>query len=286
VSKEFDIKQGSSMHFNGNVMESTLDIDAIHIVKTSLASLVSSADSSAVSTRRPVECGINISGKISNPDVDFSIKVPDLDPNTNMAVESALGTKDKVQKQFVALLLFGTFLPEDGSGVVNGTNMIASNVGEIVSSQLNNILQKLDIPLDFGLGYQQDKVGTDIFDVAVSTQLFNNRVLVNGSVGNRKYSTSKSAQGDVVGDLDIEIKLDRSGEVRFKLFSHSADEFSSSLDFSQRNGLGFSYQKEFDRTIDFLRQLFMSRQRRAAEMVNEMTRKREMTTIEVTRDDK
>ena len=283
VSKEFDIKPGSSMHFNGKVMESTLDIDAVHNVKTSLASLVSSADSSAVSSRRTVECGINISGKISNPDVDFSINVPDLDPNTKLAVESALGTKDKVQKQFVALLLFGTFLPEDGSGVVNGTNMIASNVGEIVSSQLNNILQKLDIPLDFGLGYQQDRVGTDIFDVAVSTQLFNNRVLVNGSVGNRKYSTSKSAQGDVVGDLDIEIKLDRSGEVRFKLFSHSADEFSSSLDFSQRNGLGFSYQKEFDRTRDFLRQLFMSRQKKSIEQVREMTRKREMTTIEVTK---
>ena len=198
-----------------------------------------------------------------------------------MYVESALSTKDKVQKQFVALLLFGTFLPEEGSGVVNGTNMIASNVGEIVSSQLNNILQKLDIPLDFGLGYQQDNVGTDIFDVAVSTQLFNNRVLVNGSVGNRKFSTSKSSYGDFVGDIDIEVKIDRSGELRFKVFSHSADEFSSSLDFSQRNGLGLSYQKEFDRTKDFFRQLFMSRQQKNNEALTEASRNRKMKTIQV-----
>ncbi|MBR5906641.1 MAG: translocation/assembly module TamB domain-containing protein [Bacteroidales bacterium] len=279
VSKEFDIQSGSSIQFNGNVMESTLDIHAIHNVKTSLATIV--ADTTSVSSRRTVECGINISGQLSNPDVSFSINVPDLDPNTKMQVEGALSTQDKVQKQFVALLLFGTFLPEEGSGVVNGTNMIASNVGEIVSSQLNNILQKLDIPLDFGLGYQQDNAGTDIFDVAVSTQLFNNRVLVNGSVGNRKYSTSKSAGGDVVGDLDIEIKMDKSGELRFKLFSHSADEFSSSLDFSQRNGLGLSYQKEFDRTIDFFRQMFMSRQRKQEDNMREMMRKREMTTITI-----
>ena len=279
VSKEFDIQSGSSLQFNGDVIESTMNINAIHTVKTSLTPIVT--DTTSISSRRLVECGININGKISNPDVSFSINVPDLDPSTKMQVEGALNTTDKVQKQFVALLLFGTFLPEEGSGVVNGTNMIASNVGEIVSSQLNNILQKLDIPLDFGLGYQQDNMGTDIFDVAVSTQLFNNRVLVNGSVGNRKYSTSKTAGGDVVGDLDIEIKMDKSGELRFKLFSHSADEYSSSLDYSQRNGLGISYQKEFDRTRDFFRQMFMSKKRRQEENMKEMMRKREMTTITI-----
>lgn len=279
VSKEFDIKSGSSLQFNGDVIESTMDVNAVHNVKTSLATLV--ADSTSVSSRRNVECGIHINGKLSNPGISFSIDVPDLDPNTRMHVESALNTQDKIQKQFVALLLFGTFLPEEGSGVVNGTNMIASNVGEIVSSQLNNILQKLDIPLDFGLGYQKDRVGTDIFDVAVSTQLFNNRVLVNGSVGNRKYSTSKSANGDVVGDLDIEIKINKSGDLRFKLFTHSADEFSSSLDFSQRNGLGFSYQKEFDHTLEFLKQLFMSRERKNEAAIKEAIRKREMTTISI-----
>ena len=280
VSKEFDIKSGSKLKLNGDIMESALDLKAVHTVKTSLATLVT-ADSTSVSSRRPVECGINIGGKLQNPEVEFSINVPDLEPNTKMYVESALSTKDKVQKQFVALLLFGTFLPEEGSGVVNGTNMIASNVGEIVSSQLNNILQKLDIPLDFGLGYQQDNVGTDIFDVAVSTQLFNNRVLVNGSVGNRKFSTSKSSYGDFVGDIDIEVKIDRSGELRFKVFSHSADEFSSSLDFSQRNGLGLSYQKEFDRTKDFFRQLFMSRQQKNNEALTEASRNRKMKTIQV-----
>lgn len=277
VSKEFDIKDGSSIKFNGDVMESTLDIKAIHNVKTSLATLL--ADSTAVSTRRNVECGINISGKLRSPEPSFSIEVPDIDPNTQIAVRSVLDTEDKVQKQFVALLLFGTFVPEGGAGVVNGTNMIISNVGEIVSSQLNNILQKLDIPLDFGIGYQQDRVGTDIFDVAVSTQLFNNRVLVNGSVGNRRYSTSKSANGDVVGDLDIEIKLDRRGDLRFKLFSHSADELSSSLDFTQRNGAGISYQKEFYTIKDFFRQLFTPRKRRDQDEYHQAMHGKEMKTI-------
>ncbi len=57
-----------------------------------------------------------------------------------------------------------------------------------MAGQLNNILQKLDIPLDLGLNYQSSESGTNIFDVAVSTQLFNNRVIVNGNVGNREYA--------------------------------------------------------------------------------------------------
>ena len=279
VSKEFDIKQGSSLKFNGDLMESTLDIEAVHNVKTSLNALI--ADSTAVSTRRTVECGLNITGKLRAPDVAFKIDVPDLDPSTKMQVDAALSTTDKVQKQFVALLLFGSFIPEENTGIVNGSNMLYSNVGEIVVGQLNNILQKLDIPVDFGFGYQQDNAGTDIFDVAVSTQLFNNRLVIGGSLGNRKYSTSKSEGGDIVGDLDIELKLDRSGELRFKLFSHSADEYTSSLDYSQRNGFGFSYQKEYNHTKEFLKQLFSSKKKREEAIQAGIGRQKEYKTIVV-----
>jgi len=257
LSKEFTIQNGSSLSFNGGVMESTMDVTALYNLKTSLNTLI--ADTTSVSTRRLVQCGIHLSESIKNLNVGFSIDVPDLDPTTKTKVESALNTEDKVQKQFVSLLLFGTFLPSEQSGVVNSTNMLYSNLSEIMSGQINSILQKLDIPVDLGLGYQQDKGGTDIFDVAVSTQLFNNRVLVNGSVGNRRNKTSSSQYGDVVGDLDIAIKLDKAGIYRATLFSHSADEFSNYLDHSQRNGVGVSVQKEFHNFQD----LFRSRKKEA-----------------------
>ena len=66
--------------------------------------------------------------------------------------------------------------------------------------------QKLNIPLDLGLNYKSTQAGTNIFDVAVSTQLFNNRVVVNGTVGNRETLGGVSTN-EVAGDVDIEIKL-------------------------------------------------------------------------------
>ena len=66
----------------------------------------------------------------------------------------------------------------------------------------------------------------------------------------------------MVGDLDIEIKLDRSGAFRLNLFSHSADMYSNYLDNSQRNGVGLTYQTEFNSMRQFLRNMFSSRKKR------------------------
>lgn len=260
VSRDFEIQDGSSVRFNGDIMESTLDIDALYKTKASLSTLI--ADTTSVATRRTVECGINITEKISNPRLSFSIEIPDLDPTVKSRVESALSTEDKVQKQFLSLLLSNSFLPDEQSGIVNNTTLLYSNVTEAMANQLNNIFQKLDIPLDLGLNYQPNEKGNDIFDVAVSTQLFNNRVVVNGSVGNKQH-TSGGTQ-DVVGDLDIEIKLDRSGSFRLNLFSHSADSYTNYLDNSQRNGVGLTYQTEFNSLGQFFRNLFSSKAKRQA----------------------
>ena len=101
-----------------------------------------------------------------------------------------------------------------------------------------------------------------MFDVAVSTQLFNNKVLVNGSVGSRRNSSSSST--DVVGDLDIEVKLNKSGQFRLKLFSHSADGYTNYLDNSQRNGVGLSYQGEFNNIQRFFRMILFRKKMEAA----------------------
>lgn len=260
VSRDFEIQDGSSVRFNGDILESTLDINALYKTKASLSTLI--ADTTSVTNRRTVECGISISDKISNPRLSFSIEIPDLDPTIKSRVESALSTDDKVQKQFLSLILSNSFLPDEQSGIVNNSSMLYSNVTEMLANQLSNIFQKLDIPLDLGLNYQPNEKGNDIFDVAVSTQLFNNRVVVNGSVGNKQYNTGGTQ--DVVGDLDIEIKLDRSGSFRLNLFSHSADSYTNFLDNSQRNGVGLTYQTEFNNFGQFVKGIFTSKTKRQA----------------------
>lgn len=261
ATRDFEINEGSSVKFNGGIMDTDLDIDAIYTTKTSISSLI--GDTTSVNSRRNVNCSLQVSGKLREPKLNFGIDIPDLDPSVKARVESALSTEDKVQRQLIALLLTNSFLQDDQGGVNNNTasNTLYSNAMNLVSNQLNNILTKLGIPLDLGLKYQQNNKGNDVFDVAVSTQLFNNRVIINGNIGNRQY-TNGNSNSEVAGDVDIEIKLDRSGSLRLNLFTHSADQYSNYLDNSQRSGLGIAYQREFNKVSEVFKYMFAGRKKK------------------------
>ena len=278
VSRDFTIQDGSSVRFNGDVMNTDLNVNGLYVTKASLYNLT--ADESATS-RRTVNCGISITGKLSNPQLGFSIDIPDLNPAVQAQVEGALNTEDKIQKQFVYLLVAGSFLPAEDSGIsIGGSDVLFSNVSSIMSGQLNNIFQKLNIPLDLGLNYKNTQAGNNIFDVAVSTQLFNNRVVVNGTVGNRENLAGVSAN-QVAGDVDIEIKLNRSGSLRLSLFTHSADQLSAFLDNSQRHGGGIAYQMEFNTFRQLFRDLFSKRQTREQRAQDEARRPANNVTLQI-----
>ena len=264
VTRDFSIRDGSSIRFNGDVMDSDLNVTGVYTAKASLSTLLSNS-ATADAARRDVHCIIGITDKLRNPKIQFDIEIPELDPGTEGLVNSALNTEDKVMKQFLYLLIANSFLPNEESGIITtgGSNMLYSNMSGIMAGQLNSIFEALHIPLDLGLNYQQNASGQNLFDVALSTQLFNNRVVVNGNIGNRRlYGTTTD---EVAGDLDIDIKLNKPGTFRLNLFSHSADQYTSFLDNSQRNGIGFAYQREFNSLGQFFRDLFTPRREREAQ---------------------
>ena len=259
ASKEFTVNPGGVIKFNGDIMDSDLNLTANYRTKASIEILI--AESSSVGTRRNVDCGITATGKLSNPSLKFSIDIPDLDPTTKARVESALNTEDKVLKQVIALLLSGGFLPDEQSGIINNTTLLYSNASDIIANQVNTIFRQLEIPLDLSFNYQPGENQRDIFDVALSAQLFNNRVTINGNIGNKEYLTTNNSS-DLAGDIDVEIKIDKNGKFRVTLFSHSADQFSNYLDQTQRNGVGLVYQEEFDTFGELFRKIFWSKERR------------------------
>ncbi|MCF0174336.1 MAG: translocation/assembly module TamB domain-containing protein, partial [Bacteroidales bacterium] len=263
VVREFTISDGSAIHINSPISESSLDIKAIYKTKANLATLI--ADTTAVSQRKVVNCNINITDRISDPKIAFSIDIPELDSTVKSQVESALNTDDKVQRQFVALLVSNSFLPSEESGIVNNSTLVFSNASQILANQFNKMLGKFNIPIDLGLNYQPSAAGgRDIFDVAISTQLFNNRVEIGGQISNGNNINS-SGNNSIAGDLDVEVKVDKKGALRVKGFSHSADKYTSYLDNSQRNGVGISYQKEFNTFKELWNDIFHKKKKKKEE---------------------
>jgi len=260
TAKDFIIQEGGVVNFVGPVMESDFKLAGAYQTKASIETLF--GDTKSVSTRRTVNCIVNLTGKIDNPKIGFKIEVPDLDPSYKGMLESALSTEEKNLRQGLALLVSGGFIPDQQSGIVNNTTFLYSNASEIVSNQISNIFHQLNIPIDLGLKYQPGTSGVDIFDVAISTQLFNNRVTINGSIGNKEYSTSGS-NSDIIGNIDVGIKINKTGQLKVNVFSHAADQYSNYLDQSQRNGAGITYQEEFATFKELWQLIFKPKQKQA-----------------------
>ena len=255
--RDFSIREGGNLSFNGDLLRTRLDLTARYNTKASISTLI--ADTSSVSNRRNVECSIMMQGELLNPRLGFGINIPDIDPVTKARVDAALNTEDKVVKQVMSLLVSGSFIPDIQSSIVNNSTLLYSNATEVLSNQINNIFNQLDIPLDFSFNYQPGQNGRDLFDAAISAQLFDNRVVVNGNIGSSRFTNQNS---EVVGDIDVEIKLDKKGRFRAKAFSHSADQYSNYLDNSQRSGVGLVYQEEFNTFKELFNKLFKSKQKK------------------------
>lgn len=251
TSRDFNIQNGSKVTLNGTPDDIDLDITGLYSTKAAINRLI--GDTTSVNITRKVEAYIYIKGKMAEPKISFGIEIPDIDQTVKTRVQSALNTQEKVEKQMAALLVSGGFLPDMDNGISSSSsNMLYSNVSAIISNQIDKIFAQLGIPLDLGINYVPgEKSASDAFDVAISTQLFNNRVLINGNIGNDPYSDYNGR--NVIGNIDIDVKLDQSGKVRLNLFSHSTDRYSNDLEESQRNGLGLTYQKEFNSIKDLFR---------------------------------
>ncbi|MDR1897156.1 MAG: translocation/assembly module TamB, partial [Prevotellaceae bacterium] len=247
LSRKFLIDKGSSVHFNGDATDATLNVSASYKERVSLSALFPED-----SLRNyPVLCQILITGRMTNPKLKFNIEIQDVDPEKKAQFLSLVNTEEKMTKQFLSILVLRTFLPEQSLANQDlGSSALLSNASDLLSSQISSLISlfKLPVPLDVNVGYNanaRNSSGSE-FEVDFSTQLFN-RVIINGSASNATHSNR-----GFVGDFEAEVLLGKYGHTRFKVFSKSRDYFSDDMD-NNRNGIGISYQSQFNRFIDILR---------------------------------
>ena len=82
------------------------------------------------------------------------------------------------------------------------------------------------------------------FDLALSSRLLNNRLLINGNFGYRDRSTSNT---QFVGDFDIEYLLSKNGNLRLKAYNHFNDQNYYLRSALTTQGVGVVFRRDFDR---------------------------------------
>lgn len=265
INKSFSVESGGKISFNGDVQDADLDIKAIYRTKAALNQLNPNVISE---TRRiPVECQLLLSGKLFNPVVGFDIYLPTADEETRAYLKSMIKSDEDMSRQFLFLLVMNSFYADPTAGGIQAqttADISSTTVGvttmEMVSNQLSNWLSQISKDFDIGVVYRPGSTAlpnSQELQVALSTQLLNDRITINGNFdvgGNQTSSTgtgTSTGNNAITGAFDVEYKINE--KIRFKVFNRSNDNFYIENGIQYTQGIGLFYRQDFNKLRDLFK---------------------------------
>ena len=250
INKRFEILQGGTIEWNGDPYDATLGLDAIYRLKASLSELFASIDGSTDYTQRiPVLCKIALSKSLNNPDIKLDIDLPTAEDRIKDEVRQYISSEEDMNKQILSLLVLGKFYtPEHlrGTYTASNTNIVGSTASELLSNQFSNWLSQISNDFDVGFNYRPgNQITNDEVELALSTQLFNDRVSINGNIGNNSSQRSNANNNGLVGDADVNVKLTNNGKLQLKAYNHANNNLIYETS-PYTQGVGVTYREDFN----------------------------------------
>ena len=251
IRKDFVIKNGSTITFNGAPLDANLDIQASYTVNSaSLNDLIPEESSSIIQQPNvKVNCIMNLSGILVRPTIKLGIELPNERDEVQTLVRNYISTEEQMNMQILYLLGIGKFYTEDARNNQN-SNVMSSVLSSTLSGQLNNALSQVFETNNWNIGTNLstgDKGWTDMeVEGILSGQLLNNRLLINGNFG---YRDNPMTNTNFVGDFEAEWLINRSGDIRLKAYNETNDRYYTKTNLTTQ-GVGIMYKKDFNKWSD------------------------------------
>ena len=251
IRKDFVIKDGSTITFNGAPLDANMDIQASYTVNSaSLNDLIPDASAIIQQPNVRVNCIMNLSGMLVHPTIKLGIELPNERDEVQTLVRNYISTEEQMNMQILYLLGIGKFYTEDAQNNNQNSNVMSSVLSSTLSGQLNNALSQVFETNNWNIGTNLstgDKGWTDMeVEGILSGQLLNNRLLINGNFG---YRDNPMANTNFVGDFEAEWLINRSGDVRLKAYNETNDRYYTKTNLTTQ-GVGIMYKKDFNKWSD------------------------------------
>ncbi len=248
IRKDFTIKDGSTISFNGPPLDATMDIQASYMVNSaSLNDLVPNVSNYGIPTSIRVNCIMNLTGQLTSPDIKLSLEVPNERDEVQALIRNYISTDEQMNMQILYLLGIGKFYTPENVDATQNSNMMTSVLSFTLSGQLNNALSNIINSNNWNIGTNLstgEKGWTDMeFEGMLSGQLLNNRLLINGNFG---YRDNPMANTNFVGDFEAEWLVNRSGDIRLKAYNETNDRYYTRTNLTTQ-GIGIIFKKDFNR---------------------------------------
>ena len=248
INKRFVIEPGGSMVWSGDPYNAIIDLSAVYRLKASLRELMGTNRLMDYTQRIPVECKILLTDQLISPTINFDIVLPTAEDRLRDEVQQYFTTQEDLNKQMLSLLVLGQFYtPEFMRGTYEAANpnLIGNTASDLFSNQLSNWLSQINRDIDIGINYRPgNQLTNDEIELALSTQIFNDRVIINGNIGNNANPNSVN-NSELVGDFDILVKLTPNGKLQLKVYNRSNNNLIyETAPYTQ--GIGISYKEEYN----------------------------------------
>ena len=263
LQKRFEVRPGGSINWSGNPAQADLDMSAVYEAHANPAIIL---ENPAISRRIPVDVIINLNGELLQPDISFDLEYPNVASTVRSELEYKVGTSTNTEMQAFSLLALGQFYTPDVLGGNAGSALVGGVFQSASSGLFSNLLSDESGVFQVGLNYEQgsrtpEQTTADRFGVTLSTQI-SDRVLINGQVGVPVGGVTETV---IVGNLEIEFLLNEEGNLRAKIFNreNNIQYIGEELGFTQ--GVGLSYQVDFDTFKELLRKVVNKETQRAVD---------------------
>lgn len=247
INKKFDLTKGGTVAWYGDPYNAEINIDALYSIKASVAELFPQEEQDNFRTKQEVDCHMLLTNSLFSPSIGFEIALPNSSDRIRSEVKSAINTKEDLERQFFSLLLMNKFVPRQSSSLGSVGSGVSTSTSELLTNQVNQILDKWIDGVDVGINYSSgDQLTNEEYALALSTQLFSEKLMLSGNFGVSQVRGNQD-NSTVIGDVTIEYIIDDKGVWRIKVFNQSNTyDPTRSYQGNYTQGVGLTYQKSYD----------------------------------------
>ena len=245
INKLFTVVPGSSIHWTGEPLGATLNIDAVYSTKASLRPLIGSSVQGIDTSRAvPVDCYIKLTDELMAPTVTFDVQVPNVAPEIQTVIQSTLNDQQAIATQMFWLLAANCFSAEDTGAM--GASLSATTGFELLSNQLSNWLSGDNYNIVLRYRPRTELTGDEV-DFGFSKSWFNNRLIVELEGGYLSDASSQATEraSNFVGEAFVTWLIDPDGTFRFRGFTQTIDRYGENQGM-QESGIGLYYSESFN----------------------------------------
>ena len=266
--KTFVINNGSTINWDGDAYNGSLDVIGTYVTRASFADLIKDIPEEAAKskTKTPVQVKMMLKGSLKHPDVGFDI-VP-LESSSTAVNFTALqrlqaikADPNEMNNQVFALLAMNSFIqPQNIGGFDNAltySSTYKQSATDLASTQVSRLLNNAFYTLtkndktQFNINYRLYDQSTDVrnvsqFQANITQKFLNDRLTIDvgGIYDYGSVNTANNSNG-LAGDFTIEYNIIPDGRLKLKGFRKTEYDILSERN-RNRTGLGIAYRKQFD----------------------------------------